>query len=53
MLRNVFLKSLRDQRGSLAWWVVGLAGVTLLTILFYPSSRVPPISTNCSGTRTR
>ena len=37
MLRNVFLKSLRDQRGSLAWWVIGLAGVTLLTVLFYPS----------------
>jgi len=37
MLRNVFLKSLWEQRKSLLWWTLGLAALTLITILFYPS----------------
>ena len=34
MLRNVFLKSLRDQRRSLMFWGIGVAALSLLTILF-------------------
>ncbi len=37
MLRNVFLKSLWDQRRSLIWWGIGFAALTLITVLFYPS----------------
>ena len=37
MLRNVFLKTLRDQRRTFMWWALGLAAVTLLNIVFYPS----------------
>ncbi len=37
MLRNVFLKSLWDQRRSLAWWTIALAATAILTTLFYPS----------------
>ena len=37
MLRNVFLKSLWDQRRSLIWWGIGVAALTLITVLFYPS----------------
>ncbi len=37
MLRNVFLKSLRDQRRSLMYWGVGVAALTVLTVLFYPT----------------
>ena len=37
MLRNVFLKSLRDQRRSFTWWAIGLVALTMLTVLFYPS----------------
>ena len=37
MLRNVFLKSLRDQRRSFTWWAIGLVALTLLTVLFYPA----------------
>ena len=42
MLGNVFLKSLRDQRRSFIWWAVGLAAVTVLTVLFYPSIEGSP-----------
>ena len=42
MLGNVFLKSLRDQRRSFVWWAIGLAAVTLLTVLFYPSIEGSP-----------
>ena len=42
MLRNVFLKSLWEQRRSLLWWALGLAALTLLTVLFYPSFRDAP-----------
>lgn len=37
MLRNVFLKTLRDQRRSLLWWGVGVVALTSLTVAFYPS----------------
>ncbi len=36
MLRNVFLKTLRDQRRSLLWWGIGLVALTSLTVAFYP-----------------
>ena len=37
MLRNVFTKTLRDQRKSLMFWGIGVAVLALLTVLFYPS----------------
>ncbi|MEE8465550.1 MAG: ABC transporter permease subunit [Dehalococcoidia bacterium] len=37
MLRNVFLKTLRDQRISLCWWIAGIAALAILTMAFYPS----------------
>ena len=37
MLRNVFLKTLRDQRRSLLWWGIGLVVLAAFTIAFYPS----------------
>ena len=37
MLRNVFLKTLWDQRRSLIWWAIGLVLFTVLNVLFYPS----------------
>lgn len=37
MLRNVFLKTLRDQRRALLWWGIGLAVLAAFTIAFYPS----------------
>ena len=39
MLRNVFLKTLRDQRRSLMWWSIGLVAITSLTLAFYPAFR--------------
>ena len=42
MLRNVFLKSLRDQRRSVMFWGIGVAALSLLTILFYPSVKDVP-----------
>lgn len=42
MLRNVFLKSLRDQRMSLMFWGIGVAALSLLTVLFYPSVKDVP-----------
>ena len=39
MLRNLFLKTLRDQRKSLMWWGIGMAALAVITILFYPSFR--------------
>ena len=42
MLRNVFLKTLRDQRRSLLWWGIGVVALTSLTVAFYPAfSDVP------------
>ena len=37
MLRNVFLKTLRDQRRALLWWGIGLAVLAAFTVAFYPS----------------
>ena len=37
MLRNIFTKSLRDQRKSLTFWGIGVAALSLVTVLFYPS----------------
>lgn len=37
MLGNVFLKTLRDQKRSLFWWVIGVAALSIFTVLFYPS----------------
>jgi ABC-2 type transport system permease protein len=39
MLGSVLAKTLREQRGSLAWWAVGLVGLVVLTTAFYPSVR--------------
>ena len=39
MLRNVFLKTLRDQRRALLWWGIGLIAVTLYTVGLYPGIR--------------
>ncbi len=45
MLRNVFLKSLRDQRRSLTYWGIGFSALTIITVLFYPfMSDVPELS---------
>lgn len=37
MLRNVLLKTLRDQRRALLWWGSGLVALAVMMILFYPS----------------
>lgn len=37
MLRNVFLKTLRDRRRSLFSWAVGLVGLTAVTVGFWPT----------------
>ncbi len=37
LLRNVFLKTLRDQRRGLLWWSAGLALLTGLMVAIYPS----------------
>ena len=42
MLRNVFLKSLRDLRRSFAWWAIGLAGYVALIASVYPTIRDNP-----------
>ena len=39
MLRNVFLKSLRDQGKGLLWWSLGVGGYVALMMLFYPTVR--------------
>lgn len=37
MLRNVFTKTLRDQWRPLVYWVIGIAILSFITVLFYPS----------------
>jgi len=37
MLRNTFLKGLRDQGRSLFWWSVGLLAYVLMIFMFYPT----------------
>ncbi|MDP2919740.1 MAG: ABC transporter permease subunit [Dehalococcoidia bacterium] len=42
MLKNVFLKTLRDQRRSLLFWGIGLVALALYIALFYPTVRDMP-----------
>jgi ABC-2 type transport system permease protein len=42
MLRNTFLRTLRDARRSLVWWSVGLIGLAALMIAVYPTVRDNP-----------
>ena len=37
MFRNVFMKTLWEQRRSLVWWSLGIAALLIVTTLFYPS----------------
>ncbi|MGH2710609.1 MAG: ABC transporter permease subunit [Actinomycetota bacterium] len=37
MLRNVFLKTLRDRRRAIAGWSVGLVAMTVFSVALYPS----------------
>ena len=39
MLNNLFLKSLRDERGALVWWGIGLILLSGIIIIIYPSVR--------------
>lgn len=41
MLRNVFLKTLWDQRRSFVWWGIGLIALALYTAGLYPSIATP------------
>ncbi|MEX1357492.1 MAG: ABC transporter permease subunit, partial [Gaiellaceae bacterium] len=42
MLRNTFLKTLRDARRALAWWSLGLLSLTGLMVAVYPTVRDNP-----------
>ncbi|MBI2305013.1 MAG: ABC transporter permease subunit [Chloroflexi bacterium] len=42
MLRNVFLKTVRDQSRALLFWGFGLVGLSLYATLFYPTIRDMP-----------
>jgi ABC-2 type transport system permease protein len=42
MLRNTFLRALRDRRRSLLFWGVGLALLSVMMILIYPAIRDAP-----------
>jgi ABC-2 type transport system permease protein len=42
VLRNAFLKTLRDARRALAWWSLGLVGMATLMIAVYPTVRDNP-----------
>lgn len=45
MLKNVFLKTLRDQRVSFAWWAVGIAALCLFLVAYYPTvSKTPALT---------
>jgi ABC-2 type transport system permease protein len=41
MLRNIFLKSMWEQRRALFWWAVGLIALSLYTAGLYPSIATP------------
>lgn len=41
MLRNLFLKTLWDQRRSFVWWAIGLVALALYTAGLYPSIATP------------
>lgn len=46
MLKNVFLKTLRDQRRPWLFWGIGLTAMALMMTLFYPSiSQMQSINT--------
>ena len=42
MLRNVFLKTLRDQRRALLWWTISALALGLYLALLYPSIAKTP-----------
>jgi ABC-2 type transport system permease protein len=42
MLRNPFLKTLRDARRALVWWSLGLIGMAVLMTAVYPTVRDNP-----------
>jgi len=42
MLRNIFLKTLRDQRRALLWWVIGLLALAAYLAVLYPSIAKTP-----------
>ena len=42
MLRSVFLKTLRDQRRAILWWVIGLLGLAAYLAVLYPSISTTP-----------
>lgn len=42
MLRNVFLKTMRDTRRALVWWSVGLVGLAAMMVAVYPTVRDNP-----------
>jgi ABC-2 type transport system permease protein len=42
MLRNTFLKTLRDMRRAFGWWSLGLVGMAALMISVYPTVRDNP-----------
>jgi ABC-2 type transport system permease protein len=42
MLRNVFLKTLRDARRPIGWWSLGLVAMTALMVAVYPTVRDNP-----------
>jgi ABC-2 type transport system permease protein len=42
MLRDVFLKSLRDVRRAFAWWSAGLVGYVVLIVAVWPTVRDNP-----------
>ena len=39
MLKNILMKSLWDQRRSMAWWCFGLGLMIVITMLFYPTMK--------------
>jgi len=42
MLRNAFVKTLRDARRAIAWWSLGLIAMTALMVAVYPTVRGNP-----------
>jgi ABC-2 type transport system permease protein len=42
MLRNAFVKTLRDARRAIGWWSLGLIAMTALMVAVYPSVRDNP-----------
>ncbi len=44
MLRNIFFKTLWDQRRAFVWWAIGLMTLSLYTAGLYPSIATPQFS---------